>query len=72
MKQFTPSPPFLLPEREVVLYYAGLPSSPLLLARSGPTPWADTGRGVPGMWLTYRELRAVFDRDIHELDASLV
>ncbi|CAA7263668.1 unnamed protein product [Cyclocybe aegerita] len=38
-----PSPPS---EREAMLYYVGLPSTPLLVARTGSTPWEE----VYGPW----------------------
>ncbi|KAH9017756.1 hypothetical protein EDB83DRAFT_2437067 [Lactarius deliciosus] len=61
MTQTTPSlPP--VSDQEAKLYYTGLPSKPVLVARTGSTPWeAPTG---PEAYLKMKQLRVV---GIHEI-----
>ncbi|KAH9164873.1 hypothetical protein EDB89DRAFT_2014775 [Lactarius sanguifluus] len=61
MMQTTPSlPP--VSDQEAKLYYTGLPSKPVLVARTGSIPWeASTG---PEAYLKMKQLRVV---GIHEI-----
>ena len=57
-----PSPP---PEMETKFYYIGLPSKPVLIARTGTTPWkAPAG---PEAYLTRKELRPVGNHPLQEV-----
>ncbi|KAH9946677.1 hypothetical protein B0H21DRAFT_822592 [Amylocystis lapponica] len=55
------SPPSFLPEREA-MYYAGLLSSPRLLARTGTTPWEEP-KG-PEAYPKLKQLGAVFNHKL--------
>src|SRR5579863_1305445 len=56
---------FPLSEMEAKCYYAGLPSSPVLVARTGTTPWNEpTG---PEAYLVYQELRPVGNHTLKEV-----
>ncbi|KAG8733123.1 hypothetical protein FRC10_000413 [Ceratobasidium sp. 414] len=57
-----PSPPS---ELEASCYYYGLPSRPVLVARTGTTPWE--GRTGPGRWQIPKELRAVGNHALKEV-----
>ncbi|TFY73127.1 hypothetical protein EWM64_g10885 [Hericium alpestre] len=61
---FLPPPPRVSDE-ETKLYYAGLPSKPVLVARTGTTPYeAPTG---PEAYSKLKELRIVGDHEITEI-----
>jgi hypothetical protein len=65
MTRTTPSPPPPVSGDEAKFYYAGLPSSPVLIARTGSTPWeAPTGlEAYPKL----KELRVVGEHEINDV-----
>ncbi|CCM05671.1 uncharacterized protein FIBRA_07901 [Fibroporia radiculosa] len=55
-------PPYSVSESEAKFYYAGLPSNPLLVYRTGHTPWEKpTG---PEAYLVLKEVKPVFSHEI--------
>lgn len=61
----TPSPPPRVSDEEAQVYYAGLPSKPVLVARTGTTPYgAPTG---PEAYPKLKELKIVGGHEIKEL-----
>lgn len=55
-------PPWFVSRMEAMKYYAGLPSNPKLVYRTGPTRWGyPTG---PEAYTVYKELRPVFGHNI--------
>ncbi|KAI0267791.1 hypothetical protein BC834DRAFT_968701 [Gloeopeniophorella convolvens] len=64
MAQTTPSPLPRVSDEEAKLYYAGLPSRPVLIARTGSTPWkAPTGLEA---YPERKELRVVGEHEINK------
>ncbi len=60
-----PQSTLLSPPSEAKFYYAGLPSAPVLVARTGTTPWeAPTG---PEAYPTVKELRTVGNHALEEV-----
>jgi len=61
----SPTPPSPPSEREAKLYYAGLPSCPPLVARTGTTPWKEpTG---PEAYPRLRDLRVVGNHALQDV-----
>ncbi|RDB23489.1 hypothetical protein Hypma_008958 [Hypsizygus marmoreus] len=63
MEDSSPSLPSSLPEKEATMYYAGLPSSPRLLARTSKNPWEEP-KG-PEAYRKLKQLGVVFDHKIN-------
>jgi hypothetical protein len=56
------SPPYSVSKPEAMWYYSGLPSNPLLVYRTGTTPWKQpTG---PEAYRVLKEVKPVFGHEI--------